>query len=152
MTATETAMQALAAALNASASLPAVRRDPVFDNVLEEITSGLDTFGVALALRIGDAVNVDRRLGDGPEAFEITRNADVEWFVAGAEAASLQSQFDDGIDAIFDAIAVDRTLGDTVVMAEVVDAPEIGNDDLGGKAVLTALIRVQLTFTSPRPY
>jgi len=152
MTETEAAMAGLMAALNASTTLPDVRRDPVFDDVLESIAVSTETFGRALVLRAGDPVETVRRFGAGPNAFELVRNAEVEWFVAGLEGADLETTFDDGIAAIFAAVEADPLLGGTVVRAEIVEPPELGTDQAGGKAVLTALIRVQLTYVSPRAY
>ncbi|WP_330082456.1 hypothetical protein [Methylocystis iwaonis] len=157
MTATETAMAALVAALNASSTLPDVRRDAVFDEVLEEFADSGETYGRALVLRIGDSIDVVRRLGDGPEAYEHVRNADVEWFVARrvatpADGAALAQKFDAGIEAIFAAVDANPTLSDAVTRAEIAEALAVGSDSAGSKSVLTALIHVQLTYTSARAY
>lgn len=152
MTETEKAMSALAAALNASAALPVVRRDPVFDDVLESLSVTTETFGRALVMRHGSAVDTTRRFGAGPEAFELVRNAEIEWFVSGLEGSLLNATFDDGVAAIFSAIEADPTLGGNVVLAEIVEQPEIGTEPAGGRAVLTALIRVDITYVSPRAY
>lgn len=149
---TETAMLALKAALDASASLPAARRDPVFEDVFEALGAADSGFTTILALRHGDAVDATRRFGDGPQAYELVRNADVEFYVAGAEGDGLNAAFDEGVTAIYAAVEADRTLGGDVVAAEIVDPPELGTDSAGSKAVLTALIRVQLTYVSSRSY
>lgn len=150
--ATETTMLALKAALDASSALPAVRRDPVLDAIFDELAQGGDTYSLALALRHGDDVDASRRFGAGPEAYELVRNAEVEWIVAGPEGATLNSVFDAGIEAIYAAIALDMTLGGVVVAAEIVEPPELGTDQAGAKPALTALLRVQLTYVSPRSY
>jgi hypothetical protein len=150
--ATESALLALKAALDASTALPDVRRDPVFDDIFEELAVGPHKFGRVLAMRAGDNVETTRRFGTGSNAFEHVREAEIEWFVAGAEGASLNSTFDDGINAIFSAIEADPTLGGAVELAEIVAPPELGTDQAGARAVLTALIRVQLTFLSARAY
>ena len=145
-------MLGLKAVLDASATLPDVRRDPVFTDIFDELSVGADTCGRVLAMRAGDAVDTVRRFGEGPDAFELVRNADIEWFVAGAEGPDLNQAFDEGVSAIFDAIDDDHELGGAVVRAEIVDQPELGTDVAGARAVLTAVLRVQLTYTSPRPY
>ena len=81
----------------------------------EELTVGADKYGRVLAMRAGDVVNVERSLGTGPDAFEIVRNADVEWFFAGKEGPTLNQKFDDGIVAIMDAVAAAPTLGGSAV-------------------------------------
>lgn len=152
MSATEDAVSALVATLAASPALPTARRDAVFDEVLEEFSASGQDYARALILRIGDSLSLARAIGDTPNAFEHVRNVDVEWLVAGAEGQALATQFDYGVDAIFAALEADRTLGGVVDAAEIAEAPEIGAEAAGAKAVLTALIRVQLTFTSPRAY
>jgi len=152
MTETEKAFVALAAALNASSALPAVRRDVVFEDVLDDLSSGGDSFGAALTLAHGEAVETVRRIGEGPNAFELTRVADVEWIAAGDPADALQTFFDAGVEAVFAAIEADPTLGANVVRAEIVEQPEISREAAGGRAALIARIRVQMLFTSPRAY
>jgi hypothetical protein len=149
---TEVAMLALKAALDASADLPAVRRDPVFEDVFEALGAPDSGYSTILALRHGEAVETTRRLGSGPDAYELVRNADVEFYVAGAEGPGLNAAFDAGVSAIYAAVEADDTLGGDVVGAEIVEPPTLGTDQAGSKAVLTAQIRVQLTYVSPRSY
>ncbi|MBM3552504.1 MAG: hypothetical protein FJX45_12235 [Alphaproteobacteria bacterium] len=158
---TETAMLALKAALDASADLPAVRRDPVFEDVFEELAAALNPspsapatpdYLTVLAFRHGAAVETTRRFGAGPDAFELVRNAEIELYVAGAEGDGLNAAFDAALSAVYAAVEADPTLGDDVIRAEIVEPPELGTDAAGSKAVLTAVIRVQLTYVSPRSY
>lgn len=152
--ATETAMLALKAALDANADLPAVRRDAAFAQLMEDM-GGADGLARALVLRIGNDVSDrgrDRAIGASNEKFEITRQADVEVFVAGPEGGALNAAFDDAIVAVFETVEADPTLGGAVVSAEVSEPPEIDVDEAGARAVLTALIRVDLLFVSPRAY
>lgn len=157
---TEKAMLALKAALEASDDLPPVRRDPVFEDVFEELSVCEPPYAKIVALRHGEPVEATRRFGGGPEAYELVRNAEVEFFVAGPEGDGLNAAFDAGVQAIYDAIPpqdvdgglVPCTLDGNVVAAEIVEPPTLGTDNAGSKAVLTALIRVQLTFLSPRSY
>lgn len=150
--ATETAMLGLKAALDASSALPETRRDAVLDSLFEEFASGGETLQRAIGLRAGQVVDVTRRIGAGPNAYEIVREAEVEWFAAGKEGPELNAAFDAGIVAIFDALDVDATLGGVVTRAEINQSPELDTDAAGSYAVLTALIKVQLTYTSSRPY
>ncbi|MBM3552167.1 MAG: hypothetical protein FJX45_10445 [Alphaproteobacteria bacterium] len=149
---TEVAMLALKAALDASTVLPAVRRDPVFEDVFEELTAFDPPYATIVALRHGDAVETTRRFGAGPDAFELVRNAEIELYVAGAEGDGLNTAFDAALSAVYAAIEADPTLGADVIRAEIVEQPELGTDAAGSKAVLTALIRAQLTYVSPRSY
>jgi hypothetical protein len=149
---TEVAMIALKAALDASADLPAVRRDPVFEDVFEELTISDPPYASIVALRHGEAVDKTRRFGTGPDAYELVRNAEVEFYVAGPESDGLNAAFDAGVLAIYAAVEADATLGGDVVRAEIVEPPTLGTDQAGSKAVLTALIRVQLTYVSSRSY
>jgi hypothetical protein len=150
--ATEAAYLALAATLAAADDLPALRRDAVFDDVFDYLAASPD-MARALVMRAGDAVDVQRVLPrGGPDRFEIVRNADLEFYVAGAEGETLNQTFEAGLSAIFAAIEADATLGGAVADADIVDAPDLGTDQAGALAVLTALVRVQLTFLSPRAY
>jgi|GEM_PF-6321254 len=149
---TEIAMLALKTALDASASLPAARRDPVFEDVFEALGAPDSGYSTVLALRHGDPVETTRRFGAGPQAYELVRNAELEFYVAGAEGAGLNAAFDGGLSAIHAAIEADRTLGGAVVAAEIVEQPDLGTDSAGSKAVLTAVVRVQLTYVSLRSY
>lgn len=149
---TELAMLALKAALDASIDLPAVRRDPVFDDVFEELSISDPPYAKIVALRHGEAIETTRRFGEGPQAYELVRNAEIEFYVAGPEGAGLNAAFDDGVSAIYAAVEADRTLGDTVVAAEIAEPPDLGTESAGSKAILTALIRVQLTYVSSRSY
>jgi len=149
---TEVAMLALKAALVASADLPAARRDPVFEDVFDELLAFEAPYAKILALRHGEAVETTRRFGSGPDAYELVRNAEIEFYVAGPEGDGLNAAFDAGVEAIYAALEADATLGDDVVRAEIVEQPTIGTEISGSKAVLTALIRVQLTYVSSRSY
>lgn len=152
ISATENAFLALAAALDASAILPEVRRDPLFDDIFErlEVGSGI---GRVLALRAGDSIDTQRTLGDpDSERFDLVRNAELEFYVSGPEGDALHAAFDEGILAIFAAIEADKTLCGAVDAAEIVEQPDLGTEEAGALAVLTAVIRVQLTFVSPRAY
>lgn len=146
--ATEAAFLGLVTALNASANLPDVRRDAVFDDVFESLVAQ-PGIGRALVLRAGDAILTDRAL---PNMYELTRNAEIEFLAAGPEGAALNAAFDEGVSAIFTAVESNKTLGGAVSLAEIVEQPELGTDQSGARAVLTALVRVELTFTSSRAY
>jgi hypothetical protein len=150
--ATEAAILALIGVLNATASLPDVRRDPVFDDAVELLAED-PSIGRILVVRTGVAVSSERAFGmPNDEKFELVRNIDVEFFVGGKEGAALFTKYDEDLLAIFGAIEADRTLGGVVSIAEIVDQPEISAEPAGAIAVLTALIRVQLTYVSPRAY
>jgi hypothetical protein len=150
--ATEAAILALIGVLNAPASLPDVRRDPVFDDAVE-LLAGDPSIGRILVVRTGDPVSTERAFGaPSDQKFELARNVDVEFYVAGAESSALFTKFDEDVLAIFAAIEADPTLGGGVSIAEIVDQPEISAEGIGSIAFRTALIRVQLTYVSPRAY
>jgi hypothetical protein len=152
LSATETAILALIATLNASADLPAARRNPVFSDVFELLAEKPE-IGRALIVRTGDPVDTQRTIGlPSDEHFEIVRAVEVEFYLGGPEGDDLFAQFDAGMLAIFAAIEADPTLGGVVTRAEIAEQPEIGEDEAGSNAVLTALIRVQLTYLSSRAY
>jgi hypothetical protein len=152
MSETEKAMAALVLALNASSALPDVRRDLVFDDLLEEVVAVADDYGRALLLRHGEAVETVRRLGEGPLAYELMRAADVEWIAAGDAGAGLSAFFDDGLSAVFAALEADPTLGGNVVRAEITTQPDISIEAAGGRTALVARVRVDLLYSSPRAY
>jgi hypothetical protein len=152
VSATETAILALVGVLNASASLPDVRRDPVFDDAVELLAED-PSIGRILVVRTGVPISSERAFGmPNDQKFELVRNVDVEFFAGGKEGDALFAKFDADVMSIFDAIEADRTLGGVVSIAEIVEQPEISAEPAGAIAVLTALIRVQLTYVSPRAY
>lgn len=151
-TKTETAMRALEAALNASEDLPQVRRDAVLDELLYEYeqSEGVD---VALILRDAPRAEVSDRAGFGdPERFSLIHKADIEWIVCAPEGPDLQDAFDAGLIAIAAAIEADRTLGGAVEFADLTTPPLRGNTVAGARPVKTAVITVDLEFTSSRPF
>ena len=152
MTATETAIRALLAALAAGGGLPAPRRnaslDDVFDNFLT--TTEGDEVGAALVLRDG-SVKSAVWLGGNPPLWELTHGAEIEWMVCAPEGDALHTFFDDGLAAIVAAIAADPTLGGKVVSALITTPPERIDDQAGARPVKSAAITVDLFFTSPFP-
>lgn len=150
--ATEAAFLGVAAALSASVDLPTVRRNAVFDDVFDYLQAA-PNYGRALVLRAGDVVQTQNAFGmPNAEKFEIVRNADLEFYVAGPEGSPLNATFDTGLQAIFAAIEADPTLSGAVTLAQIVEPPDLGDDQAGAYAVLTALVHVQLTYIAARAY
>jgi hypothetical protein len=156
VTKTEAAMQALAAALAASADLPTPERDLVLDQALEPIA---EETGVSHKLLIRDGAASDdgeapleRSLGRGEGRFDIAHAAEVEWIVAALDRDDLASLFDAGLEAIAEAIEADRSLGGIVEDADLPWPPTRSVFPLGARTVKCATLRVLLQFQSPRPF
>jgi hypothetical protein len=146
-------MRALAAALAASADLPAPQRDLVLEDMLEEI-AGEDGVSRKLLVRDGEADpdHLDRSLGRGEGRFDIAHLAEVEWIVAAVDRDDLARVFDAGLEAIAEAIEADRTLDGGVEDADLAIPPSRDLFPLGARGVKCATLRVTLQFQSPRPF
>lgn len=153
MTRTEQALQALIAALNASADLPAVRRSALLDDILEEMDTE-EAVSRALVLQDGDAdVNVDEmEVGLGAGRFFLAHLAELEWIVAARDGDDLARIFDAGLEAIASVIESDRTLSGAVELADLRTPPERGLEVAGARPAKTARIIVTLEFQSARPF
>jgi hypothetical protein len=149
MTATGTALAALAAAL-AHASLPAVRRDAFFEEAMAEQNTGQRA--TALILRRGEASVLNRFMGAGTESFEISHAAELEWFACAATEADTNTIFEAGLEAIAQRIAASPTLGGAVQDCVIEDSPTFAAEEWDSRPCLTALIRVKLVFTSSSPF
>jgi hypothetical protein len=152
MTRTEQALRALAAALDASATLPQTRRNAPLDQVLEDIAAPGSANAAALVLIDGSGTVLDQVLGDGESRFSIEHHAEVEWLVSGQEGLALETDFDNGLEAIAAAVEVDRTLGGVVDDVQLNEPPERDLDVLGARPAKTAVLRVSLLFTSSHPF
>ena len=88
------------------------------------------------------------------DCFDITREVPIEFIVAGGTREARRAAFEDGLAAMFDAIATDRTLDGTVEHAEML-APRRNGAGLwvdGMPNILAAEARVRLSFTSNRTF
>jgi hypothetical protein len=152
MTRTETALRALAAALEASAALPTVRRNVTFDQVFEDL-AGASPLQTALLLGDGPGAAAERTLG-GIEGgrYEIDHPAALDWLVAGSAGTALETAFDAGLEAIAAVIAADRSLGGTVAYVEIPTPPERDLETAGSAQVKIARLVVSLRFTSDLPF
>jgi hypothetical protein len=90
-------------------------------------------------------------IGNG---YELTWSVPVEFVVSGGERAARRVAFEAGLDAIWDAIAADRTLSGTVGHAEMLTPRRTGSGLItdGLPNVLAAEITVRLNFTSSRSF
>lgn len=131
---------------------PVVRRNANLDAVFEGWEGG-DTAGdkVAVVLREGELSVTDVLAGD-PLTFNLTHQAQVEWFAYGDEGDALESLFDAGMVKIADAIAVDPTLGGVVADCRLMTAPEYASEPFASGIVKSALIPVTLFYNSTRPF
>ena len=88
------------------------------------------------------------------DGYELTWPVPVEFVVAGGERAARRAAFEAGLDAMWEAIAADRTLGGTISHAEMLMPRRTGagltTDGLPN--VLAADIAVRLTFTSSKTF
>lgn len=153
MTKTEAALQALAAALSASASLPATRRSTPLDDVLEEM-DGETGVSRALVLQDGDADEDTGELSMGrlDDRFAIIHRAELEWTVAARDGAELATIFDEGLEAIATVVEANRTLGGAVEDVDLRDPPKRVLYKIGARPAKTAVIVVTLEFQSSRPF
>ena len=149
MTATGTALEALAAAL-VHTNLPAVRRDAFFEELMNEQAPGQRA--TALILRRGEAQVLNSFMGDGGETFEISHSAEIEWFACAATESDTNAIFELGLEAIGDRIALNPTLGGVVQDCVIEDSPTFDAEEWDSRPCLSALIRVKLVFTSSRPF
>lgn len=150
---TEQALDAFAAALDATGDLPTCERDRTLPGEFTADDSGV---GRWLCLRWGDAENIEQMLGtgDGPgEAeYEIDHVAELEWMCQHDERATRMAAWDAGLEAIAGAIEADRSLGDVVGHSEI-SGMQFANLATDGMPEIQAVnILVRLTFTSNRPF
>jgi hypothetical protein len=88
------------------------------------------------------------------DGYELTWSVPVEFVVARGERAVRRVAFEAGLDAIWDAIAADRTLGGTVSHAEMLTPRRTGAGLItdGLPNVLAAEITVRLSFISSKSF
>ena len=153
MTATETAMRALKAALTGIAHLPAPERNIALDMIFQQFEQAS---GAALILRDGEGQIVNTMLGgDGPgetRLYEIEHRAIIEWHVSENDEAKRETQFDLGVEAIGAAIAASPTLGNVVSAARIDRAPQRDIDIAGARIVKSISIEVTMLFSSSQPF
>ena len=158
MSATGDALEALFAALQAKAAEPGAAIPMPLQNEslparLVEAPDGLQKY-----LNVWDSGEgtPDEFLGadEIDDGYDLTWPVPVEFVVAGGEGAVRRAAFEAGLDAIWDAIAADRTLGGTVSHAEMLTPRRTGagltTDGLPN--VLAADIVVRLSFTSSKSF
>lgn len=151
---TKLALDALAARLTAfaggDARLLAPTRNRTVEAMLSEIVEGVDAH---LNLADGDQIEAVELLGSGEPEYEIEHQASVQWVAAGHDRAQLEARFAEGLRAVEDAVAADRTLGGVVADTRLA-APEITNGRAGeaGRPWKAAEIPVAMLFVAPRPY
>jgi hypothetical protein len=89
-----------------------------------------------------------------PDGYDITWAVPVEFVVAGGERAARRAAFETGLDAIWGAIAADRTLGGKVDHVEMLTPKRTGSGLItdGMPNVLAAEIMVRLSFTSSKSF
>ena len=89
-----------------------------------------------------------------PTATTSTWSVPVEFVVAGGERAARRAAFESGLDAIWAAIAADRTLGGKVDYVEMLTPKRTGSGLItdGMPNVLAAEITVRLSFVSSQSF
>jgi hypothetical protein len=158
MSRTGDALEALFAALQAKAAEPGAAIPPPLQNEslparLMEAPDGLQKY-----LNVWDSGEdvPDEFLGADilADSYELTWPVPVEFVVAGGERAARRAAFETGLDAIWDAIAADRTLSGTVGHAEMLTPRRTGSGLItdGMPNVLAAEITVRLSFVSSKSF
>jgi hypothetical protein len=158
MSATGDALEALFAALEAKAAEPGAAIPPPLQNEslparLMQAPDGLQKY-----LNVWDSEEdaPDEFLGADvvADGYDLTWSVPVELVVAGGERAARRLAFEAGLDAIWDAITVDRTLGGTVSHAEMLTPRRTGAGFVtdGMPNVLAADITVRLSFVSSKSF
>jgi hypothetical protein len=158
MSATGDALEALFAALAAKAAEPGAAIPPPLQNEslparLIEAPDGLQKY-----LNVWDAgeETPDEFLGADVVAggYDLTWSVPLELVVAGGERTARRAAFEAGLEAIWDAIAADRSLGGTVSHAEMLTPRRTGSGLItdGMPNVLAAEITVRLSFVSSKSF
>jgi hypothetical protein len=158
MSATGDALEALFAALTAKATEPGAAIPPPLQNEslparLVEASDGLQRY-----LNVWDSGEdtPDELLGADviADGYELTWPVPVELVVAAGTRAARRAAFEAGLDAIWDAIAADRTLGGAVSHAEMLTPRRTGSGLItdGMPNVLAAEITVRLSFVSSKSF
>jgi hypothetical protein len=158
MSRTGDALEALFAALAAKAAesdaaIPAPLQNESLPARLLEAPDGLQKY-----LNVWDSGEdvPDELLGADviAEGYELAWPVPVEFVIAGGERAARRAAFEAGLDAIWEAMAADRTLGGTVSHAEMLTPRRTGSGLItdGLPNVLAAEITVRLNFTSSRSF
>jgi hypothetical protein len=88
------------------------------------------------------------------DGYDLTWSVPIEFVVAGGERAARRVAFEAGLDAIWDAIAADRSLGGAVDHAEMLTPKRTGSGLVtdGIPNVLAAEITVRLSFVSSQSF
>jgi hypothetical protein len=158
MSATGDALEALFAALVAKAAEPGAAIPPPLQNEslparLMEAPDGLQKY-----LNVWDSgeETPDEFLGADviADGYDLTWSTPLEFVVAGGARAARRAAFEAGLDAIWDAIAADRTLGGAVSHAEMLTPRRTGSGLItdGMPNVLAAEITVRLSFVSSKSF
>src|SRR4051812_32816188 len=127
---TETALQAIEAALIAAASALNSALPPPLRN--ETLPARMFDAGSKLAthLNLWDGITqpVEELLGadqGAADCYEITQEALIEWVVAGGSKADREALFDRGLENVHDAIKPDLTSGSPVYLGGAVSGARI---------------------------
>jgi hypothetical protein len=158
MSRTGDALEALFAALVAKAAepgaaIPAPLQNEALPARLTEAPEGLQKY-----LNVWDSGEdvPDELLGADvvADGYELTWSVPVEFVVAGGERPARRAAFEAGLDAIWEAIAADRTLAGTVSHAEMLMPRRTGAGLItdGMPNVLAAEITVRMSFTSSKSF
>jgi hypothetical protein len=158
MSKTGDALEALYAALAAKASEPDSAIPQPLQNEALPARLAAASDGLEKHLNVWDSGE------DVPEEFlgadavadgyDISWSVPVEFVVAGGERAARRAAFESGLDAIWGAIAADRTLGGKVDHAEMLTPKRTGSGLItdGMPNVLAAEITVRLSFVSSQSF
>ena len=158
MSATGDALEALFAALQAKAAEPGAAIPGPLQNEslparLMEAPDGLQKY-----LNLWDSGEdvPEEVLGADilADGYELTWSVPIEFIVAGGERVVRRTAFEAGLEAIWDAVTADRTLGGTVSHAEMLAPRRTGAGLItdGLPNVLAADIAVRLSFTSSKSF
>jgi hypothetical protein len=158
MTKTGEALEALFAVLQAKAAEPASAIPPPLQNesLPARLTQAPD--GLQKHLNVWDSGEdvPDEVLGADSiaDGYDLTWSVPIEFVVAGGDRAAWRAAFEAGLDAIWDAIATNRTLGGAVSRADALTPKRTGSGLItdGMPNVLAAEITVRLSFVSSKSF
>jgi len=155
--ATETALQAFVALLQAASELPgpiipAPLRNEALDTRFAQFGDGKAWLNVldgdAGGSAEGGAENV--ALGAGASQFELSHQPKVEWVYSNADPVRREANFDLGLCAIYDALNVEGAIPGVTVTLAAVQRTNLNTD--GMPATKSVLLTFTLTFVSSRPF
>lgn len=157
---TETALCALVDKLAALAAaplpkIPAPLRNEVLPSRIPDFGAPAAKLRAFLNVLDGDSEPTDTALGggDGGEtAYEFVVRPVLEWIVEGGDLDTREAAFDEGLCAIYDALAADRTLGGAASFVEFANLQRSNLNTDGLPQTKAVLVTLEMTLFGARPF